>query len=55
MRKKNFSISDIKLKEMPGQIDNVVAGFGGMALGKIASHFLDKTIKSPTVSGLVGV
>lgn len=52
---KNFKISQIKAKDVTGNIQNVAATFGGLVVGKAISRGLDKVVKSKTVEGLVGI
>jgi hypothetical protein len=45
----------VTVKKVLGNYDKVLAAFGGMAAGKLLSHFLDKAITSQPVQGLLGV
>lgn len=47
--------STITVQKVAGNYDKGLAVFGGMAGGKILSHFLDKAITSPSVKGLLGI
>ena len=45
----------VTVKKVIGNYDKVLVAFGGMAAGKLLSHFLDKAITSQPVQGLLGV
>lgn len=49
------SKNTVTVKKVIKNYDKVLAAFGGMAAGKLLSHFLDKAITSAPVQGLVGV
>jgi len=53
--KKKTPLQNVSLKKMQKQGIDVLAAFGGLALGKAASKALDKLITSKSVSGLMGV
>lgn len=52
---RNFKVTDIKAKDVTGNISNVAATFGGLVIGKGLGKVLDKFITSNTVKGLVGI
>ena len=45
----------VSVKKVVKNYDKMFAAFGGMAGGKLLSHFLDKAITSAPVQGLFGV
>jgi len=47
--------TNITVQKVAKNYDKGLAVFGGLAIGKMMSHFLDKAITSPSVSGLLGI
>ena len=47
--------NSITVQKVAKNYDKGLAVFGGMAAGKVLSHFLNKAITSPSVKGLLGI